>query len=320
MKLIKLNGGIVMNTLIYKELPDNVFIPIIRKRDIVTARPLSREEKREYGSGGPDILLTSPTGEQRLITRQELVANYTYINGKKISISGWSSKRRYLIGKMDDTQLFGMLVPTNCTLKLKGKTANKANKTYGDYIICLPSPNGGIDRESAGLIPNKIFRKMFHIPENEVITRNIGKGNAEFNPDRARKRRNKSRAEIKRSTTPDFGLNEDAFANMAAEIQKQPSKTVDTSGLNNKVKVRDEKHGDNKKFIAIGRLMRNGNLEGFVIQNTRGATRNITKQEMMQLCQRKLVTNVMLSRKEETGKYFLRGNGIRIDMLEQYDI
>lgn len=309
-----------MNTLVYTELPDNVFIPVIRKRDIVRARPLSREEKREYGKGCPDILLVSPTGEQRLITRQELLSNFTYLNGRKININVWSSKKNYMVVRMDDTQLFAMLVPYNCTINIKGRNANKNKNRRGDFIICLTDNNGGIDRESAGLIPNKIFRKMFHIPENEVITRNIGKGNAEFNPDRARKRRNKSRAEIKRSTTPDFGLNEDAFANMAAEIQKQPSKTVDTSGLNNKVKVRDEKHGDNKKFIAIGRLMRNGNLEGFVIQNTRGATRNITKQEMMQLCQRKLVTNVMLSRKEETGKYFLRGNGIRIDMLEQYDI
>ena len=89
--------------------------------------------------------------------------------------------------------------------------------------------------------------------------------------------------------------------------------------MNNKVKVRDESMEIIRNSLDR-QINAQRNLEGFVIQNTRGATRNITKQEMMQLCQRKLVTNVMLSRKEETGKYFLRGNGIRIDMLEQYDI
>lgn len=314
-----------MNTLVYTELPDNVFIPVIRKRDIVRARPLSREEKREYGKGCPDILLVSPTGEQRLITRQELLSNFTYLNGRKININGWSSKKNYMVVRMDDTQLFAMLVPYNCTINIKGRNANKNQNRRGDFIICLTDNNGGIDRGSANLISNKIFKKMFHIPENEVITRNIGKGNQEFNPAETKNRRrnsnrvNNSPHKNKNVVTPDFGLNEDAFAQMASEIQRQPSKPADTSIIKNNPANTDRVAPTNQQYTAIGRLMQNGVIAGFVIQNSKGATRNVTKQEMMQLCQRKMISNVILSRKE-SGAYYLRGNGIRIDMLQSYDI
>ena len=43
-----------MNTLVYTELPDNVFIPVIRKRDIVRARPLSRKKN---GNMEKDVLI-----------------------------------------------------------------------------------------------------------------------------------------------------------------------------------------------------------------------------------------------------------------------
>ena len=166
---------------------------------------------------------------------------------------------------------------------------------------------------------------MFHIPENEVITRNIGKGNQEFNPAETKNRRrnsnrvNNSPHKNKNVVTPDFGLNEDAFAQMASEIQRQPSKPADTSIIKNNPANTDRVAPTNQQYTAIGRLMQNGVIAGFVIQNSKGATRNVTKQEMMQLCQRKMISNVVLSRKE-SGAYYLRGNGIRIDMLQSYDI
>ena len=310
-----------MNTLVYEEIPNSLFIPVIRKRDIVKARPLSRVEKQERESGSPDIILLSPIGEQRFITRKEMVDKYTYLDGKKINIRGWSSNRTYMVGCMDSTRLFAMLVPLNCTISLKGREANK-NTKQGDYIICLSDIDGGINRESANLISNKMFKKMFSVPENNAITRNIGKGNRMFNLENTKRKKIYNR-EVK--NTDDSILNKDEFYMMANEIQKQPSSILTNNILSNKEEVKRDKeevksNNSSQQYIAIGRLMQNGALTGFIVQNSNGATRNVTKQEMMRLCQRKMISNIVLSKKENSNAYYLRGNGIRIDMLQSYDI
>lgn len=153
-------------------------IPVIRKREIVRARALSRAEKKAEYAG--DILITEPSGRKRMITRQELLKTYTYLNGKKISLSGWKSDKHYIIGRLDNTNAFAMMVPLNCTANVNGTMVNQSNRKSADYIVALASSNGGIDTSTIGIIPSALFKKMYYIPPNEIITRNKGLGHKLF--------------------------------------------------------------------------------------------------------------------------------------------
>lgn len=303
-----------MSDLVYNDIPSKAFIPVIRRTDIVKARPMNKDERKQYDRGGPDILLLTPTGEQRAITRKELMSNYSYLNGKKITITGWTSKSTYTVAKMDNSTLYAMLIPENCTVSILGKLANK-NRNRRDYIICGTDASGDIDRDNVGVLSNSLFRKMFQIPQHDVIARNLGKGNKTFDISNVKRNRGQVKSKpVNTSKAMDFGLNTNEFNDLAQEIQQQPVKKV---GTNMNIVKNDETI---KKLTAVGRLMRNGSIEGFVVQNNKGETRNVTKKEMMMLCNKKLVDNIMLSTNENTGKYYLRGNGIRIEMLQPYDI
>lgn len=154
-------------------------IPVVRKRDIVRARPLSREEKKAE-SGQGDILIIEPSGLKRTITRKELLSRYTYLNGKRIGISGWRSSNEYMIGRLDNTNAYAMMVPLNCTVEIQGLQANNSDRKSADYIVALALPNGGVDPNTIGIIPSALFKKMYYIPPNDIITRNKGKGHKLF--------------------------------------------------------------------------------------------------------------------------------------------
>lgn len=299
----------------YSGIPDKAFIKVIRKRDIVKARPLNREEKKAGDRGGPDIILIGPTGDRRLITRRELLKNYTYINGKKINIRAWTSKKTYLIGRMDNTEAYALGIPSNWRLNLETKRQSRGGK---DYLICLAGQDGVINRSEVGVIQSSLFRKMYHIPENEVITRNIGKGNKLFTGKSKGLNNNKDRIGIKKEVKYEQSSEHknDPFKQLVDEMQSE--------GLNEQKKLNDSAIKKNtverKKYTAKGRLMSNGMLVGFIIENSAGEVTEITKQDMIKLCKSKLVDNIVLGKKEANGVYYLRGNGIRIEMLEPYEV
>lgn len=291
-------------------------LPVVRKRDILKARTLSREEKRELERGGADILVTSPSGTQMMMKRADIIKQYTYLDGKKISMAGWSSSKEYIIAKLDNTNAFAMMVPLNCTANVNGTKANAAQRKSGDYIVCLADSSGNIDESTVGVIPAAMFKKMYYMPPNEVISRHYGSGNKTYNPN-APKQKSSVVSTRKQpiNFTEQLGMNTEDFDFGVEDMYKQPEKKVQSSNMN---MAKPEKEST-YKYLAIGRLVNQSRETiGFVIQNKSGATKNISKGQMMELCKKRLVSNVMLGVKSDTGKAYLRGNNIRLEMLPEY--
>lgn len=155
-------------------------IPVIRKRDILRVRVMTADEKRSIQHGAPDMVAVTPSGQQLVLKRSDIRGRYTYLSGKKINLAGWSYSNTYMIIRGDHTRAFAMMIPTNCTVRLGNRMANKSGRSGADYIVALESASGDIDRETLGIIPSALFKKMYTIPNNEVIQRNKGKGHKLF--------------------------------------------------------------------------------------------------------------------------------------------
>jgi len=78
---------------------------------------------------------------------------------------------------------------------------------------------------------------------------------------------------------------------------------------------------ENNLITAVGRLMgANGKVVGFVVQDRLGRQRNVTKKEMLELCNKKLVDNIVVAVRDIDGLTYLRGNGIKIEELKEYRV
>ncbi len=155
-------------------------IPVVRIRDIIRVHLLSYNEKKNIQRGGPDVVAVTPSGQKLRMHRSDIVNKYTYLSGKKISMIGWKSSRNYTVMRIDSTNAFAMMVPSNCTVQINGLNANSSGRKKCDYIVALADSTGGIDKSTLGIIPNAVFKKMFYMPPNDVISRNIGKGHKLF--------------------------------------------------------------------------------------------------------------------------------------------
>ena len=301
-------------------------LPVVRKRDILRARVLSREEKRNLERGAPDIEAVSPSGQKVILSRSELLSKYTYLDGKKISMAGWSSSKEYIIARLDNSQGLAMMVPTNCTATVNGRTANAKNRKHGDYIVCLLDEGGAIDHSTIGIMPASIFRKMYYMPPNDVITKNLNsKSGSEYYPDKTTNTHS-SVENTPQNKTPNFAgalnMNDMDFgdSDMYAQPQKKPAPTnMRMAQQKNNDQVSQSSKPTESKYTASARLVNEmGKTVGFIISAKNGKTMNITNQQMMSLCERHLVGNIKISYRSDTGSKYLSGNNIRIDTLPTY--
>lgn len=311
------NGGDYMRNIKYNQIPDRAFIPVVQMIEIYKATPLTREEKQRIERGGPDIKLVEPSGLIKLASRKDVLANYTYLDDSPIKIGGWTHENKYTIKKRSGRQGFAMMIPTSLIVT----DIERANKR-GSYIVCDIGEDGYIDRETARVIGNNIFKKMYTIPYNEEIYRIIrGEG----------KRPKAQKIEIERPV--DFGINNEGFNALASEINNHTDaeRPKDVNGLREEREAEPqraaEESGGTKarrteptKIRAINRIMVGETLVGFIVQNERGQTRQVNTVEMMGLCKNKAVTNISLARHPQTEKAYLRGNGIKIGDLPPHYI
>ena len=297
-------------------------IPVVRKRNIVKARLLPRSEQ---GANGIDIILTSPSGVKTSINRKTLISRYTYLNGGKISLAGWRSSKEYTVCALDNTNGLAMLVPLRYKLKVNGRIVNGGKRKVGDYIVVDVGEDGRMIQDTIGVLPSSLFKKMYYIPPNEIINRHSRHRKSQFN--------NQSTASCP-ATKPNNV--KEAFDFGDSDIYKQHDMHMEKSTINYSKPVIDKQqyHSEpktnqsdnssihiNYKYIAVGRLINSrGELVGFVIQTKDGKSTNITKEQMINACKKKLVSNIMVATRPENGAIFLRGNNIRIENLPSYRI
>lgn len=323
------------------EILSKGMIPVIRKRDILKARLLSIDEKKSAGRESLEIFVTSPLGHSYTMSKEDLINNYTYLNGRRINISGWKSTKERMVYRIDETAFLAIQIPINCTVDVNNKQVNKSISTVGEYIIAYQNNDGGPDPDKLGVITSAMFKKMFYMPPNDVITRNYGQGHKDFIPNESRNTHKENGMDF---VTPlgmgDFRLDTSADDSMdtseikqtiqksepSHQVAKQATQQTQQTMKNKPVsrisidKLREIPEQQKEiKYSAIGRLIDNdGIIIGFVIQNKKGEYRSITKVEAMELSKQHLIDNISVGVKADTGKSFLRGNGIKISDLRAY--
>ena len=275
------------------KIPDMAFINVVRKRDIQKARILSVKERKALKNGAFDVHLESPLGEKKTISRLELMMRYVYLSGKRIKISGWKANRTYIVMREDNTEALAIKIPTQYRVQVGNKTTNMNSKSQ-DYIICLKGDSNEIARETACIVSRELFRKMFTIREADF---------KDFCSHRGAVRKKSTKATNKIDRQPKISQGNVANASNLV-IQ------------NHKTDVQKHKDIQNNTYTAVGRLVNNQDkVVGFIVKDSKGMTRQVSKQEITVLCSKKLVTNIMLATKDGTGTKFLRGNGIKINEL-----
>lgn len=307
----QVNGGNILIDFNY--VPDKVFIDANQVRGIYKARILSRQQKKSRPDGSGDVMITSATGGSQIITREELCKNYNHSSGKKIVLAFLKTDTSYIVQSKSNEKYKVLKLPDNCI----GKVNNKSAKP-GSYIVCKSDDSGIIDKSTMTIVSPNMFRKMFKIPMQSIIKRHMNGGENKmfglFNSNR-----NRDIASRKNVVNPVINMNTESLnKNNVKPININTNKSQ-TTYVQNKP-LQNVKTQNKYKFVATHRIisMTNGKLIGFVIlEKSTGESKQLNTSQVSQLCNKKLVENLMLVTKENSGVRFLKGNGIRIESLPE---
>lgn len=308
-------------TLVFDNIPDKAFIPVLIKRDIVKARILTHSEKMGMPGGSSDVQIESILGYKRLVSRKEILRDYRYLNGKKVKLAGWRNGKAYTVMSAVNTRAVAMMLPVNCVMSVGNKRVNNSKSKYGDYVICVANAEGNIDRSTASVVSRNTFRKMFSVLPNEVIEKNKGSKNSLLGRGRVESAEYEEVSMIDEFKSPSkLESKNNITVNKTNEgVTEAPIGAVDLSrnNIDNKPIVSPTMSGT--KLTTIGKLLNSENkIVGFIVKDNKGMTRQVSKKDMIELCSRKLVDNIIIATREPDGAKYLRGNGIKIDSLSPY--
>ncbi|MBO5387375.1 MAG: hypothetical protein J6A59_04460, partial [Lachnospiraceae bacterium] len=163
--LSKQGNNVVFNI---DNMDDKGYIQAIRLRNIVNFRLMNKEEKTEPGC--PDVIVESMFGERYNITREELIKNYLFITGKKISMAGLKRNTYYKAIIGDNTYVYYFIVPDNAIGSIKGKRVPK-----GAVVAYIGDSDGNIDKNTFGVMNYNTFKKMCVTPITDKIRKNASR-------------------------------------------------------------------------------------------------------------------------------------------------
>lgn len=271
-------------------IPDEVFMDGTEVLEIMRARILTRQEKRNRGRGTPDIHLKSIFGAETFISRTDLIKTYIGIDGKKITIASWKSNKNYLVYVTKNRPVAVLHCPRKPKYLLE--LPNKKVLKPGYYFVCNKNETGKIDREHGVQIGPSIFKKMFVINDSteEYLART----------------KNVSRE------VQDVAKQE-SFRVKQSNNTKAPVKSV----LNNKEVLQNNekviKINDKSTLSVVAKVYnRNNQLVGYVISNGK-VEKPFPKNKVIEMCRKHQIRNMSLVEKD--GKEFLRGIGITHESL-----
>lgn len=321
-------------TMMLDELPEIGFIDAIKTKNICKAEILKRQARAGLTPGSPDVKITSASGETLYISRRELKNNFLLSNGSKIRVAFLNAGKDYTVYSICNEQYKVIKLPDNCTGNFQGKRVRP-----GSYMICKVTEDGSINMSSAGIVSPKLFKKMFVIPPQDVIKRHLGSGNKEFtllrNGNEAHDLnggyRPKPNAPIDSANstfkpivdTSQLGIKPSSINIQTASeslINNRQSLHADSTARNDDNKQSDNNDTQSKyKYTAINRVVdMNHKMQGFTLKEIQsGRIKQITTQQMVQVCSKKLVDNIILAKRESTGTIYLKGNGIIINNLPE---
>lgn len=324
-------------------LPAIGFIDAIKTKNICKAQILTRKARMGLEPGSPDVKITSASGETFFISRRELANNFVLSDDSRIKISFLNSGKDYIVYNVCNEPYKVLKLPDNCFGTFQGKRVKP-----GSYMVCKAGEDGSIDMGSAAIMSPKMFKKMFKIPIQQVIKRHMGSGGKNFtlfqNRDKIHSNRpitihtNSNipqtaggRAPVNQPVrtkgipinTAELGMNP-ANINIPTTAEKLKQKFKDAQHVDGEAAapVREENNtvkNNHYRFKVINKVVdMNGNHVGFTVEDLKtNEKKQITIQQLTELCRRKLVENVMLVTRHESGRMHLQGNGIVLNNLPQ---
>lgn len=292
----------------------NAFIDVIKVRDIAQVKILSRKDAQARPSGAPDVALLSMSGEMSYISRTELVNNYEYLSGKKVVIPYMKNNVKYLVVGKCNKPFAAMLLPANMNAILNGKQIPP-----GTYIVAPRNEDGTIDYSSLTAVTRKMFRKMFKVPNQEVIARNMGRGGVVSQRILTKKSNRQKFLDIGRNTSGIMqSRNTGPMSNMplvdaAANIGNINDATDILNQNANSAPVKKQ-----YPYTAIGVIYdQSNNMVALKIKDTKGIVKDLSKQMVMGMADKQLINNLEVV-KHDRGIPYLRGKGISINQLPKY--
>lgn len=297
----------------------NAFIDVIKVRDIAQVKILSRKDAQARPSGAPDVALLSMSGEMSYISRTDLVNNYEYLSGKKVVIPYMKNNVKYLVVGRCNKPFAAMLLPANMNAILNGKQIPP-----GTYIVAPRNNDGSIDYAGLTAITRKMFRKMFKVPNQEVIARNIGRNNKISQRIISKKSSRQKFMEPGRGTSNIMG-NRNVFSegmplvDAAANIDNINDATdVLTRNVTSADMPRVNTQRKQYPYTAVGAIYdQSNNIVAYKIRDTKGITKDLGKNQVLAMCDKQLINNLEIV-KPDMGTPYLRGRGISLQQLPRY--
>lgn len=295
------------------DIPDRLFTPAIKVREIALARPLNINEKSNIQRGTADIRLDPLIGKPYLMKRDDVINNFRYTNDRKIKTGGWVSTKKYVIYREDNSIVMVIQIPLGDKVELSNGIANETKRSKGDYIVCYTNEDGTIDRSSASVVSSAVFRKMCYIPMNGYIEKHLGKISSKFSMRNILNKlghipslgKIKSENNINQNSVNVNSNWDNGFAGYTPINTNQnvpPTLKINNQNIDNRYELIAQVHDSYGKRV------------GFIIKSVNGNTKTITKQQAIAAALNKKIKNAEAV--QEPGREaYLRGSQGSLDSL-----
>lgn len=282
-------------------------IPVYQNIEILEASLMPRENLKDYDE---QILVKDAFGRKYIKNKLDIVNNYRYMNGRRINLLGWRQNSKYLIQRRVNVKAKAVKIPSQYNVKLPNRLVNNGNKN-GNYIVVYP------DNENEVLIiSSKLFNKIFSISLDDIQNfrtqiKKVKVRNSDNNGDITGKVYDR----IFNTSLEDM-QNQSKRVKVERGIKGSNNTAININGKTDTDIENKVEYSGNFKYTAIGVLVnKKEQIVGFILRNKNGDTFSVNKRQLMAACHNHLVSNIMLSNTSSNGKYYLRGNGIRISDL-----
>lgn len=154
--------------IIYNEIGDNYFGEGILKRDILKVRVVSSKEKKQKEYGENDVEYMSLIYGRGFTSREDIMKNFVYLNGKRIKLAGWKTNKVYTIMKYINFPIGYVYIKEGNDVQFN--TGN-IHARKGFYLVCIKNEDGSLDRENCFILDGDYFNRM--VERNLIKSRQL---------------------------------------------------------------------------------------------------------------------------------------------------
>ena len=155
-------------TIDFSKYKGNGFVDAVKTRDIAKITILDRKKRKELGRGANDVIIKYASGGEERVSRKFIAENYLTRSGKKLHMSYLKDNTQYMVISNKPRNYAVMMLPAN----MKG-TINGREIPGGYYVVAPKNNKGEIDFNKMTVVNSRLFRKMFKIPPQDIINKNI---------------------------------------------------------------------------------------------------------------------------------------------------